>query len=442
MTVPLNNLYHFVQGSLKLPAMFYLFSPHGSRKITNLQPLSMFDEPDNVILPNVICHDQEPLTWQRYTDDQLDIIEFKQELDQYCQTSVQLGRFLPPDNQNLSLALNRYAGIPIFDNTVLLHSEQNSNDLKLYQEHGYITSYLWSHALISLDWYRFAEHDHRLRPGTVNRKFLIYARGWSNTREYRLKFAELLLRNGLVEDSQISMLDIDDGVDRNNHVFLNPELQVYADLSEIPVTTADSDASADYTPEDFAHTLLSVILETEFDGSRIHLTEKTLRPIACGHPFILAAGPYSLRYLKNYGFETFSPWIDESYDEETDSLVRLAKICRSMKKIAQLEQKEFETWYQAVREIAERNQRRFFSNSFFLHLKAEMSSNINQAVEQAYQSRGRKYLEHRKTLRLEQPIGWQTYLSRSNHTYKLRTLRQLRRPVRTHPTIQVRDSES
>jgi hypothetical protein len=48
------------------------------------------------------------------------------------------------------------------------------------------------------------------------------------------------------------------------------------------------------------------VAETVFD-TRIHLTEKTLRPIACGHPFILAAGPGSLKYLQTYGFRTFSP---------------------------------------------------------------------------------------------------------------------------------------
>ena len=434
MTVPLNNLYHFVQGLLELPAMFYLFAPHGSRKISNLQPLSMFEEPDNVILPNVICHDQEPLNWLRYQDDQADVINFKQQLDKHCQDIIGLDSFLAPSNQNLDVALNWYAGVPIYDNTVLLHSEQNSQDLKLYQQAGFIPSYYWAHAFIARDWYRYAEHDRRLQPKEIRRKFLIYSRGWSNTREYRLKFAELLLRNKLDEDSFISMLDIDGGVDRNNHIFLNPELQVYTDLSVIPVTSATSEASADYDPDDFAHTLCSVVLETEFDGPRIHLTEKTLRPIACAHPFILAAGQYSLRYLKNYGFETFSPWIDESYDEEPDSLVRLAKICSAMKKIQQLEGNRLATWRKEVRLIAERNQRRFFSKGFFLYLQLEMSTNINAAVAKAYQSQGRKYLAHRKTLRQQRPIGYEDYLRRPNHVAKLRQLRQLRSRAHKHQT--------
>jgi hypothetical protein len=44
------------------------------------------------------------------------------------------------------------------------------------------------------------------------------------------------------------------------------------------------------------------------------LTEKALRPIACGQPFILAATPGSLQYLRSYGFKTFSGYIDETYD--------------------------------------------------------------------------------------------------------------------------------
>jgi hypothetical protein len=90
-----------------------------------------------------------------------------------------------------------------------------------------------------------------------------------------------------------------------------------------------SAASADYDPNDFINSEISVILETVFDDRRIHLTEKTLKPIACGHPFILAAGPGALEYIRSYGFKTFAPYIDESYDQETDSLKRLEKIEQS-----------------------------------------------------------------------------------------------------------------
>ena len=60
---------------------------------------------------------------------------------------------------------------------------------------------------------------------------------------------------------------------------------------------------------------MEIVLETLFDDQRIHLTEKVLRPLACGQPFILAATTGSLEYLKSYGFKTFDSLWDESYDQ-------------------------------------------------------------------------------------------------------------------------------
>jgi hypothetical protein len=51
-------------------------------------------------------------------------------------------------------------------------------------------------------------------------------------------------------------------------------------------------------------------------------------------PFILFGNPHSLKKLKEYGFKTFDRWWDESYDDETDLDVRLAKITRVLEEIA------------------------------------------------------------------------------------------------------------
>ena len=54
-------------------------------------------------------------------------------------------------------------------------------------------------------------------------------------------------------------------------------------------TGASSLASADFDIEDYNNTDIEVVLETLFDDTRWHLTEKALRPIACGQPFMFAA---------------------------------------------------------------------------------------------------------------------------------------------------------
>ena len=125
-----------------------------------------------------------------------------------------------------------------------------------------------------------------------------------------------------------------------------------------------------------------------FDDSRIHLTEKILRPIACGHPFVLAAGPRSLEYLRSYGFKTFAPWIDESYDQEPDSLRRLEKIINSMNKINSLGVQEFNCFLLEIRRIAEFNKKHFFSDAFQQQVIGELKTNLTHAIQHIKKPRG------------------------------------------------------
>jgi hypothetical protein len=162
------------------------------------------------------------------------------------------------------------------------------------------------------------------------------------------------------------------------------------------MSTVLASASADYDVEDHLSTSISVVLETQFDGTKIHLTEKICRALACGHPFILAAGPHSLEYLKTYGFETFSPWLDESYDSEIDSEIRLKKIINSMKKFSSLPQPQKAQALAQINQIAQRNKQRFFSNDFYHCMNQELTTGLSAAFEQAAKTQATKWLSKRR----------------------------------------------
>jgi hypothetical protein len=146
-----------------------------------------------------------------------------------------------------------------------------------------------------------------------------------------------------------------------------------------PANTADSGSSADYCGSDYAVCGVEIVLETLFDDSRWHLTEKTLRPIACGKPFLLAATPGSLQYLRNYGFETFADVIDETYDTIADGAARLDAIIQEMKRIAALDAEAKQVLYTKLHEIAQRNKQRFF-NGVFDQVIEEYRTNLDQAM--------------------------------------------------------------
>jgi len=60
MNIPLDNLYHWVEGQAQYPVMLYVFRPHGSKDIFDLRQFE--DKPSYypTSIPVVICHDQEP----------------------------------------------------------------------------------------------------------------------------------------------------------------------------------------------------------------------------------------------------------------------------------------------------------------------------------------------------------------------------------------------
>ena len=385
MSVPTHNLYDFVHQVAEKGYLIFYFYPFGHKHLNDIvcyQSCNLYDDqsayiglqhysniekhkricnthntalkifPDELIdlitlkryNKVLLCHDQEPLNFDYYED----YYNHKDFIDSSASTRV---RYEIENTSNLRWCHPN----SLEKKWILLHSELNSQELKKYESTGnYIGAYWWSHAMLSLDWYRFAKYDLSLNPAAdIKKLFLIYCRDCTGTRQYRKNFLDLLTQYQ-IESYQIgSFLDND-------------------------VTSNDS---ATYNCYDFNNSGISVVLETVFD-QRIHLTEKTLRPIACGHPFILAAGPKSLEYLRSYGFKTFSPWINESYDNEPDAQKRLNLIADELKRIENLPTPVKNRIIEECLIIAEHNKKLFFSQEFENIITEELALNIDLAKKQ------------------------------------------------------------
>ena len=64
MSIPLDNLYHWVEGLAQHPVMLYVFRPHGSKDIFDLKQFENRPSYCDISTPIVICHDQEPLSFK------------------------------------------------------------------------------------------------------------------------------------------------------------------------------------------------------------------------------------------------------------------------------------------------------------------------------------------------------------------------------------------
>jgi hypothetical protein len=382
MSVPLDRLYNFLDDiTSRDDTLIYRFFPHGSRKISDLMQFT--NKTREEVMKNfrpkfTICNDQEPLDFEFYASDE-SADDFNQANGniyekEYARRLIKL--------LNFKSILGVYTQkIPV----ILIHSEKRSDNLVKYEQIKCIGVYWWAHGLISLDWFRYANLDPALTKRNVSYDFLIYNRAWSGTREYRIKFAELLVEYGVV-DHCLTWFSVTDGCHYTQHKFKNLEFAVTNTQLEqhYKSSTADSTASADYCSNDYNSTQIEIVLETLFDDKRLHLTEKSLRPIACGQPFILAATHGSLEYLRSYGFETFDGLIDETYDTVHDPVERLQSICREMKRINQLPLEQKAQLFIDLRKIAQRNKQIFFSPDWQQHVIDEFKTNFDLAIDQIF----------------------------------------------------------
>ena len=87
-------------------------------------------------------------------------------------------------------------------------------------------------------------------------------------------------------------------------------------------------------------------------------TEKTEKCLVVGQPFILVSTPYFLKQLREWGFETFGDFWDESYDNELDDGKRLEKIFEQIQYISSLSLEEVEDMYYRMIPILQHNQNR------------------------------------------------------------------------------------
>lgn len=93
----------------------------------------------------------------------------------------------------------------------------------------------------------------------------------------------------------------------------------------------------------------------ERDFAPSFATEKTYKAINCKKPFIAVSTPYFLDGIKKMGFKTFSPYIDESYDNITNNGERMQAIVEEVKKICTLPQDEYENLINNLKPIVEYN---------------------------------------------------------------------------------------
>ena len=90
-------------------------------------------------------------------------------------------------------------------------------------------------------------------------------------------------------------------------------------------------------------------------------SEKEAKPIVAKRPFIIVGTKDHLKSFRQLGFKTFSPVIDESYDDEPDLGRRMSKILDAMHKLSAIDPREV---YEKLQPVLEHNHNHFYEHQW------------------------------------------------------------------------------
>ena len=119
-------------------------------------------------------------------------------------------------------------------------------------------------------------------------------------------------------------------------------------------------------------TYFSLVTETVFEYPYSFRTEKIAKPLAIGHPFVVASNQGYYRDLRNLGFRTFGHLIDESFDLIDNNDDRLQRIEQTVRDLCSQDLPAFIT---AAEDVCKYNQQ---------HL-AEMRVQLRQEFPQRFE---------------------------------------------------------
>jgi len=87
--------------------------------------------------------------------------------------------------------------------------------------------------------------------------------------------------------------------------------------------------------EEMDRSWFTAVTETEMRDAPSRITEKVLKPLVNFHPLVLFGNPGGLGMIRDYGFATFAPLVDEGYDDEPDprrrfdlAYAEVVRLCR------------------------------------------------------------------------------------------------------------------
>lgn len=149
---------------------------------------------------------------------------------------------------------------------------------------------------------------------------------------------------GIWSNGYVPRIHTAETVDGNENAFVNPVR--HSDLIDVGI---------------YNQTYYSAVIETVIHNDFAMFSEKEAKPIMAQRPFVILGARNQLKAFRSLGFRTFSPIIDESYDEIEDVRERFLCMLDAMHKLNSLDPVQV---YGALRSVLEHNKRHFLNHAW------------------------------------------------------------------------------
>jgi hypothetical protein len=328
--------------------------------------------------------DQEPIDLSIHQHTFESVITCNQDLHAMCDQHNKRNQMAVDAGYHKPLITDRKIG-------AIITSEKNSEYVQqVCEQFGWRHYYYFFHGWAALDWYRGYDRTFLIKTWQqrdITKTFLAPNRIVAGHRLHRLQMLYWIFKLGMT-DNHLSCPAV---CPAENIAILDAVQPLKKKYSDIETVFAQQTLPINFAKEtghpmqscwldlfdQSAESLLYLVTETVATGRRLHLTEKTFKPIAMGMPFIIVGTQGSLRYLRSYGFKTFGDLWDESYDDEPDDSRRIEKIAQVLKMLDGLGEHR-QDMFESAHEIIEHNWNHFYGGGFESMLWQELQDMLNE----------------------------------------------------------------
>ena len=274
----------------------------------------------------------------------------------------------------------------------LITSEKDSDSVdRLCNELEWTKHYYFYHGWAALDWYRGYDRSFLMpepRDRKITKTFIAPNRIVAGEREHRLVMLYHIFKSNMTNNwiscpavCPAENIAVTEAVKKLEYGY--PDIAEVFSQQTFPMEFPEETGAPMHSCwlslfNESAESLLYLVTETVATGKRLHLTEKTFKPICLKMPFVIVGTRGSLKYLRSYGFKTFGHLWDESYDDELNDHQRIEKVAFTLKAMDILPADEKQRLFDMAQEICEYNYNHFYNGGFEKILWDELQGMLNE----------------------------------------------------------------